>query len=112
VATQDQAINTNYFRKKILKQLRNSTFRLCKEHEETIDHLISGCPILAKTSQDMIVHTHTHTHTQYSLCKELGIETTENWYTHKPESVCEHEDITVLWNQEVQTERFWGTGQI
>jgi hypothetical protein len=37
------------------------------------------------------------------MWKELGIETTDNWYTHKPESVCEHEDITGLWNQEVQT---------
>jgi hypothetical protein len=26
-------------------------------------------------------------------------------YSHTPKSVCQHEDITVLWNQEVQTER-------
>jgi hypothetical protein len=45
------------------------------------------------------------THLHYSLCKELGLETTENWYTHKLESVCEHEYITVLCNQEVQTDR-------
>jgi hypothetical protein len=48
VAAQDQTINTNYFRKKILKQQTDSKCQLCKEHEETIDHLISGCPILAK----------------------------------------------------------------
>jgi hypothetical protein len=34
----------------------------------------------------------------------LGIETTENWYSHIPKSVCQHEDITVLWNQGVQTD--------
>jgi hypothetical protein len=39
------------------------------------------------------------------MCKTLGIETTENWYAHIPESVCHHEDTTVLWNQGVQTDR-------
>jgi hypothetical protein len=35
----------------------------------------------------------------------LGIATTENWYSHIPKPVCQHEDITVLWNQEIQTDR-------
>jgi hypothetical protein len=48
MAAQDQAISTNYFKKKILKQEIESRCRLCKEYEETIDHLISGCPTLAK----------------------------------------------------------------
>jgi len=30
---------------------------------------------------------------------------------HKPKAVCEHEDITVLWNEGVQTESFWPVGQ-
>jgi hypothetical protein len=49
----------------------------------------------------MIKSTHLH----YSICKTLGIETTENWYSHIPEPVCEHEDITVLWNQGIKTDR-------
>ena len=48
VAAQDQAISTNYFKKKILKEEIETKCRLCKQHEETIDHLTSGCPILAK----------------------------------------------------------------
>jgi hypothetical protein len=35
----------------------------------------------------------------------LGIETTESWCSHIPKPVCQHEDITVLWNQGVQTDR-------
>ena len=42
VAAQDQAISTNYFKNKILKQEIESKCRLCKQDEETIDHLISG----------------------------------------------------------------------
>jgi len=38
----------------------------------------------------------------YSICKKLGIETAENWYSHIPKTICEHEDVTVLWNQWLQ----------
>jgi hypothetical protein len=42
----------------------------------------------------------------YSICKKLGIETAENWYSHIPKPVTEHDDIvTVLWNQGIQTDR-------
>ena len=47
-AAQDQAISKNYFKKKILKEEIGSKCRLGKQHEETIDHLTSGCHILAK----------------------------------------------------------------
>jgi hypothetical protein len=42
VANQDQAISTNYFKNKILKEEIESKCRLCKQHEETIDYLTSG----------------------------------------------------------------------
>jgi len=48
VAAQDQAISTNYFKNKKVKEETESNCRLCKHHEEAIDHLTSGCPILAK----------------------------------------------------------------
>jgi hypothetical protein len=43
VAAQDQAVGTNYFKNNILKEEVGSKFRLCKQHEETVDHLTSGC---------------------------------------------------------------------
>jgi hypothetical protein len=43
-------------------------------------------------------------------CKTLGFETTENWYSHISKPVCQHENITVLWNQGTQTDRFWQIG--
>ncbi len=39
VAAQDQTISTNYFKNKILKEEIDSKCQLCKQHEETIDHL-------------------------------------------------------------------------
>jgi hypothetical protein len=90
VAAQDQAINTNYFKRNILKEEIESRCRLCKEYKETIDHLTSGCPILEK-NEYVIIHDKVCTHLHYSICKTLGIETTENWYSHIPKPVCQHE---------------------
>jgi hypothetical protein len=103
MAAQDQAISRNYFKRKILKEETESICRLCKEYEETIDHLTSGCPIPAN-NEYIIRHDKVCTHLHYSICKTLGTEITENWYSHIPVPVCQHEDITVLWNQGVQTD--------
>jgi hypothetical protein len=53
----------------------------------------------------VIRHDKVCTHLHCSICKTLGIETTENWYSHIPKPVCQHEYITVLWNQGIQTDR-------
>jgi hypothetical protein len=104
MAAQDRAINTNYFKKKFLKQEIESRCRMCKEYEETIDHLLSGCPSLEK-NEYIVRHDKVCTHLHYSICKKLGIETVENWYSRIPKPVTEHEDVTVLWSQGIQTER-------
>jgi hypothetical protein len=76
VAAQDQTISTNYFKRKIFKEVE-SRCRLCKEYKETNDHLTSGYPILAKNKY-IIRYDKVCTHLHYSICKTLGIETTEN----------------------------------
>jgi hypothetical protein len=77
-----------------LKEETENKCRLCKEYEETTDHLTSGCYTLEKNGY--IRHDKVCTHLNYSICKILGTETTENWYYHIPKSVTEHESITVL----------------
>jgi hypothetical protein len=41
----------------------------------------------------------------------IGIKKVENWYLHILQAVCKHEDITILWNQGIQTDLFWPTSQ-
>jgi hypothetical protein len=67
VAAQDQTISTKYFKRKILKEEIEIRCRLCKEYEETIDHLTSGCPILAK-NEYVIRHDKICTHLHHSIC--------------------------------------------
>ena len=104
VPAQDQAISANYFKNKILKEETTSKCRLCKQHEETIERLTSGCPILAK-NEYLMRNDKVCTHLHYSICKALGIATTDQWYTHMPKPVYEKGDVTVLWNQAVHTDR-------
>jgi len=88
LTAKDQAINTNYFKDKILKEEINSKCRFCTQREETIDHLISGCSILAKNKY-LMRHDKDRAHLHYSICKVLGTETTDKWYTHTPKPVYE-----------------------
>jgi hypothetical protein len=80
-------IIVKYFENKNLKKEFESKCRLCKQHEETIDHLISGCPILAK-NEYLMRHDKVCTHLHYSICKALGIETADKWYTHTCPNQC------------------------
>jgi len=86
VAAQGQAISTKYFKNKILKEEIESKCRLCKQHEEATDHLTSGCPILEKNKY-LMRHDKVCTHLHYPICRALGIEIIDKWYTHMPKPV-------------------------
>ena len=103
MAAQDQLIGTNYFNNKIFKEKTESKCRLCKQNEETIEHLTSGSPNFVK-NEYLMRHDKVCTHLRYSVCKALGTETTDKWYTHMPKPVYEEGDVTVLWNQAVDTD--------
>ena len=48
VAAQDQALQTKYYATKILNTETDSKCRLWQQFDETIDHIISACPMLVK----------------------------------------------------------------
>ena len=48
VAAEDQALQTKYYATKILSTETDSKSRFFQQFDETIDHIISACPILAK----------------------------------------------------------------
>ena len=50
VAAHDQAISTNSFKNKILKGEIESKCLLCKQHEETLDHLTSDALFWRRTN--------------------------------------------------------------
>ena len=49
IAAQDQSLFTRNYQANILKNGADPKCRFCDQHTETIDHLVSGCTVLAPT---------------------------------------------------------------
>jgi hypothetical protein len=87
VAAQDQALNTKYYATKILHTETDSTRRLCQHLDDTIDHIISACPVLAK-EQYVKRHDRVSAQIHFNIYKEIGVQLDKkHWYEHVPNSV-------------------------
>ena len=104
-AAQDQALNSRYYRKHIIKQGTTDRFKMCHTQPETVEHIISGCQTLAA---DWYLNSQNQVAAQLHLdiCKHYGTNVqSECWYQHKPEHVVENEKATILWDSPVITDR-------
>jgi len=77
LAAQDQALNTSYYATKILHTETDSKCSLCQQHDETVDHIISACPILAK-EEYVKWHDKVSVQIHFNICKEIGCNWTRN----------------------------------
>ena len=79
---------------------------MCSQHEETVDHIVSGCEVLAKTEY-ISRHNNAAAYLHWSICKDHDIEITDKWYEHEPETAMHNKDnnITITWDMPVNTDR-------
>ena len=82
LAAQDQSLPTRNYQANILKNGADSKCRFCDQYSETIDHLVSGCPVLAPTGC-MARHDHDGQYLHWKICQAYNFDTPENWYEHK-----------------------------
>ena len=71
---------------------------------ETIDHIISGCPVLAP-KEYKLRHDRVGQYIHWVICKQHGAQHTTHWYEHHPEPVTETENTTILWDFPIHTDR-------
>jgi len=81
LAAQDQALNTKCQATKILNTETDSKCRLCQQSDETIDHIISACPILA-TEQYVKRRVKVSAQLHFNICKEIGVQIDKNLGTN------------------------------
>ena len=51
IAAQDHSLPTKSYFARIVKDGTSPLCRICYKHEETVDHIISGCPELSREAQ-------------------------------------------------------------
>ena len=103
-ACQEQAIATKYMVARIMKSGNDPKCRLCRTYDETIHHIVAGCPILAKKAY-LDRHNKVAAILHWNMCKEFDIKTTDKWYLHNPDPVANAPHITIIWDTQVQTDR-------
>ncbi|XP_023238417.1 uncharacterized protein LOC111637209 [Centruroides sculpturatus] len=103
-AAQEQAIRTNAIKARIEKSADDPTCRLCKEADETIDHILSCCKKIAQTEYKQR-HNSVAKMIHWNLCHNYHIPTGKNWWKHNPEKVVENECVKILWDFRIQTDK-------
>ena len=104
LAAQDQSLKTKNYIANIMKASKDSSCRYCHTYKETIDHLVSGCPTLAR-KEYIERHNKVAQYVHWKLCKHYQLEASDQWYEHQTPPVIENEKITILWDFPIQTDR-------
>ena len=67
----------------VANKWRANADRICSRHEETVDHIVCGCEVLAKIEY-ISRHNYSAAYFHWSISKDYNIETKYKWYEHKP----------------------------
>ena len=105
LAAQDQSLSTRNYQANILKNGTNPNCRFCSKHVETVDHLVSGCPVLTPTEY-VKRHDRVGQYLHWCICNDYGIEVeAKNWWEHHPPDVVGSNNVTILWDFPINTDR-------
>ena len=104
VPAQDQSLFTRNFQANILHYGTDPRCRFCNTSTETVDHLISGCTILAPNEYTN-GHNRVGQYIHWKICDHCGTETPDKWYEHKPLPVMDTPKVTILWDFPTRTDR-------
>jgi hypothetical protein len=81
VAAQDRALNRKYYGTEILHTETDSKWKLCQQLDDTIDHITSACPILAK-EQYVKRSDKASAQIHFNICKGTGVQLDKNTGTN------------------------------
>ena len=88
MAAQEQAIRTRVIRHTIDKENVSPLCRMCGERNETVAHLVSECRVI-----------------HWRMCINYGLDHADKWYDHRTEAMAENEEIKLLWDMRIQTDK-------
>lgn len=106
ISIQDHVMATRNYKKYIMKDpgTVDDRCRMCGTQPETIEHIISSCPVLAAkeyTERHNAVAKIIH---NWLACKIGYYEQRTPYYKYSPERVCETPTHTIYWDRTIQTD--------
>ena len=73
--------------------------------EETVAHIVSESKNLAQNEYKNWRHNKVAAIIHWELCKKYGTVVKEKWYDHKAEKVIETDEIKIMWDMRIQTDK-------
>jgi hypothetical protein len=104
MAAQEYSLRLNYIKFKIDHTVADPKCRMCHQFQETVQHIVCGCPKLAKTEYQLR-HDRMGKVVHWALARKWGFDATEKYYHHIPVPVLENEDCKILWDFSIRTDR-------
>ena len=104
LAAHDQSLFKRNYQANILRNGAGDKCRFCDNYTETVDYLVSGCPVLAP-NEYKARHDRVGQYLHWKICKSYKIETCEHRYEHKPQLVVEGDNVTLFWDFPIRTDR-------
>ena len=104
LATKDQSLLPRIDQARVMKNGTGPRCGIFTQYEETIEHLISGYPTLAPNEQ-LNRHNSVAQYLHWKICKFYEAQHLENWDEHQPEVITETDNVRILWDYIIQTDR-------
>uniref|UniRef100_H3A107 Reverse transcriptase domain-containing protein n=1 Tax=Latimeria chalumnae TaxID=7897 RepID=H3A107_LATCH len=99
MSAQNQALSTRYYHTHILKECK-----MCHHHGKHLDHILTACPVLVP-NEYLNHHNRAASYIHWHVSKNFKMEVTDKWYQHQPQPVTENQEVTILWDMHVHTDR-------
>jgi hypothetical protein len=103
-AAQEQALATKYMKSKIWGTGEDTKCRLCKEQNETVHHIVSGCKMLAGT-QYTFRHNQVAKYVHWCILKDRGVNVSESWLQHSPHDTVTINGDIIMWDVPIITDK-------
>ena len=98
----DKLLFTGIYQANIRKTGIDAICTLCDNFTETVDHIITGNPVLAPNEQH---HDRVGQNLHWKICIHYQLSAPNNWFEHHPQAVVERENVTARWDFPIYTNR-------
>ena len=88
---------------KIDNTQEKSKCRMCGKVDETVNHIISECNMLAQREYKWR-HDCVGRKIHWELCRKYGLAASARWYEHQPETFTKNDSCKLLWDFSIQTD--------